>query len=470
MNDSPGSGLPAGPEISTEAVDAARVIAPAFIARFVGAVGDGDIHFLRRTINDLHPADAADLLEHLPPDAFRKAIHLLDARLPAEAVAELSDEMREAALAQISDAGIASIIENLDSDDASFILNDLEDTRRTRILARVSATDRAAIESSLAFDEESAGRLMQRDFVAAPVFWTVGQAIDHLRTVEPDDLPDTFFEIYIVDPAFRLQGSVPVSTLLRSGREAPLKDLMKEAPVQITTQTDQEEVAYLFQQYNLASAPVVDEAGRLTGMITVDDMVDVIQEENREDLLALSGVNDAGGNQSVFSAVRARIPWLAINLATAFLASTVVSLFSGVIDRYVALAFLMPVVAGLGGNAGSQALAVSVRAIAERDLEGALVARAIRREAITAIINGIIIATLAAIVVYFWFGNLQLTGVILAAMCVTFTWAGLVGILAPLTLKRIGADPAVASSVFVLTSIDLMGFFVFLGLATLVLA
>jgi magnesium transporter len=473
MNDAPerDATLPPvdAPATPAEAVEAAGVIAPAFIAQFVGAVGDGDVHFLRRTINDLHPADAADLLEHLPPDAFRKAIHLLDRKLPPEALAELSDEMREAALGQMSDAGVAAIIENLDSDDASFILDDVEEDRRTRILSRVSATDRAAIESSLAFDEESAGRLMQRDFVAAPVFWNVGQAIDHLRNVDPDDLPETFFEIYIVDPAFRLQGAIPASTLLRSARETPLKDLMKDSPVRITTETDQEEVAYLFQQYNLASAPVVDEAGRLTGMITVDDMVDVIQEENREDLLALSGVNEAGGNQSVVSAVRARIPWLAINLATAFLASSVVSLFSGVIDRFVALAFLMPVVAGLGGNAGSQALAVSVRAIAERDLEGALVARAIRREAFTAIINGVAIAAIAALVVFLWFRDPRLSGLIFAAMCITFTWAGLIGILAPLTLKRIGADPAVASSVFVLTSIDLMGFFVFLGLATLIL-
>lgn len=456
-------------QTSSDAVESPGVIAPAFIAQFVGAVGDGDTMFLRRTINDLHPADAADLLEHLPPDAFRKAIHLLDTHLPPEAVTELSDDMRSAALEQMSDAGVAAMIENLDSDDASFILNDLEEDRRTRILARVSATDRAAIESSLAFDEESAGRLMQRDFVAAPVFWTVGQAIDHMRTVDQDDLPDTFFEIYIVDPAFRLEGSVPVSTLLRSARETLLKDIMKEAPVSVRPEMDQEEVAYLFQQYNLASAPVVDDAGRLTGMITVDDMVDVIQEENREDLLALSGVSEAGGNQSVFSAVRARIPWLAINLATAFLASMVVSLFGGIIDQFVVLAFLMPVVAGLSGNAGSQALAVAVRAIAERDLEGPLVARAIRREALTAIINGLIIASLAAAVVLVWFRDLRLAGVILASMSVTFTWAGMVGILAPLTVKRLGQDPAVASSVFVLTSIDMMSFFVFLGLATLFL-
>jgi magnesium transporter len=470
MNDTPDrDATDIVPDIQTEPVESPGVIAPAFIAQFVGAVGDGDKFALQRMILELHPADAADLLEHLPPDAFRKALHLLDKALPPEALTELSDDFRYAALEELSDEAVAAMVENLDSDDASFILNDLEEDRRTRILGRVSATDRAAIESSLAFDEESAGRLMQRDFVAAPVFWTVGQAIDHMRTVDNDDLPDTFFEIYIVDPAFRLQGSVPVSTLLRSSRDTPLKDIMKEAPVSVRPEMDQEEVAYLFQQYNLASAPVVDDAGRLTGMITVDDMVDVIQEENREDMLALSGVSDSGGNQSVIAAVRARVPWLVINLATAFLASMVVSIFGNTIDHFVALAFLMPVVAGLSGNAGSQALAVSVRAIAERDLEGPQVARAVRREALTAIINGVAIAALASIVVFAWFRDPRLSGVIMVSMTLTFTWAGLIGILAPLTVKRMGADPAVASSVFVLTSIDMMSFFVFLGLATLFL-
>lgn len=469
MNDTRDPNAPdSSPEV-IEAVESTGVISPAFIAQFVGAVGDGDKPYLWRTVKDLHPADTADLLEHLPPDAFRKAIHLLGKNLPAEAVAELSDNMRLEALRELTDAAVTAMIGHLDSDDASFLLSDLEEDRRARILNKVSATDRAAIESSLAFDEESAGRLMQRAFVAAPVFWTVGQAIDHMRSVSDDDLPETFFEIYIVDPAFRLQGSVPVSRLLRYSRETPLKDIMKDVPVEVHPEMDQEEVAYIFRQYNLASAPVVDEAGRLTGMITIDDVVDVIQEEAEEDILALSGVSEAGVNQSLLSAVRARIPWLGVNLVTAFFASTVVSLFAHVIDTHVALAFLMPVVAGLSGNAGSQALAVSVRAIAERDLEGPLVRRAIRREALTAIINGTIIAWSAALIVLLWFQTPLLSAVIGLSMMVTFTWAGLVGILAPLTLKRVGADPAVASSVFVLTSIDMASFFVFLGLASVML-
>ncbi len=460
---------PNAPDSMSEGVEATGVISPAFIAQFIGAVGDGDKPYLWRTVKGLHPADTADLLEHLPAEAFRKAIHLLGKDLPAEAVAELSDNMRLEALHELTDAAVTAMIGHLDSDDASFLLSDLEEDRRVRILSKVSATDRAAIESSLSFDDESAGRLMQRAFVAAPVFWSVGQAIDHMRSVSDDDLPDTFFEIYIVDPAFRLQGSVPVSRLLRYSRETPLKEIMKDVPVQVRPEMDQEEVAYIFRQYNLASAPVVDEAGRLTGMITIDDVVDVIQEEAEEDILALSGVSEAGVNQSLISAVRARIPWLLVNLLTAFVASSVVSLFAHVIDEVVALAFLMPVVAGLSGNAGSQALAVSVRAIAERDLEGPLVRRAIRREALTAMINGTIIAWSAALIVLLWFHNPTISVVIGLSMMITFTWAGLVGILAPLTLKRFGADPAVASSVFVLTTIDMASFFVFLGLASLML-
>ncbi len=470
MNAPSDSDKPVFPEHEvSEAVEAPGVISASFTAQFIGAIGDGDKPFLWRTIKELHPADAADLLEHLQPETFRKAIHLLGKSLPAEAVAELSDNMRLEALHELTDEAVTAMIGHLDSDDASFLLNDLEEDRRARILAKVSATDRAAIESSLSFDEESAGRLMQRDFVAAPVFWTVGQAIDHMRHVPMDDLPETFFEIYLVDPAFRLQGSVPVSKLLRSARETPLQEIMKETPVHVRPETDQEEVAFVFRQYNLASVPVVDAAGRLTGMITIDDIVDVMQDEAEEDMLAMAGVSEAGVNQSIVSAVRARVPWLAVNLITAFVAATVVSLFSGVLDKFVTLAFLMPVVAGLSGNAGSQALAVSVRAIAERDLEGPLVIRAIRREAITAMINGVIIAWSAALVVLIWFQNPTISLIVGLSMMVTFTWAGLIGILAPLTLKRVGADPAVSSSVFVLTSIDMASFFVFLGLASLML-
>ena len=295
----------------------------------------------------------------------RRALHRLGKHLPAEAVPELSDSARLEALHELTDAAVTAMSGHLDSDDASFLLNDLEDDRRERILNRVSATDRAAIESALAFDEESAGRLMQRAFVAAPVFWTVGQAIDHMRSVPEDDLPETFFEIYIVDPAFRLQGSVPVSRLLRHGRDRPLSEIMREIPVHVRPEMDQEEVAYIFKQYNLASAAVVDGAGRLTGMITIDDVVDVIREEAEEDILALSGVSEAGVNQSVFSAVRARMPWLLLNLVTAFLGSLLVSFFAPVLEEVVALPSPQPSVARLGRTDASSPPPSPVRAHAQ---------------------------------------------------------------------------------------------------------
>ncbi|MEM6627058.1 MAG: magnesium transporter [Pseudomonadota bacterium] len=444
-----------------------EAITPGVIARFVGVIGDGDRHWLRREMAAMHPADAADVLEQLPREAFHRAVRMLGADLPPEALAELSEDVLGDALDDLSDADIAAALEALDSDDGGTLLQDMEEARRDRILAQVNAGDRAALETSLSFDEETAGRLMQRDFVAAPHFWTVGQAIDHMRGTE--DLPDVFFEVYLVDPAFRLVGAVRVSTLLQATRETALSDLQVETATTVRPEMDQEEVAYLFQQYNLASAPVVDEAGRLTGMITVDDMVDVIQEENKEDLLALSGVNEAGANQSVWDAVRARAPWLGVNLFTAFLVSGVISIFEATIQEIVALAILMPVVAALGGNAGSQALAVAVRALAERDLTNATAGRAIRREALTASLNGIIFAVGVGVIAFVWFGDARLAGVIGAAMFGTFLWAGLVGVLAPLALQRMGADPAVASSVFVLTTVDVVGFLAFLGLASLLL-
>lgn len=419
------------------------------------------------TFEDMHPADIADVLEQVSPNRRKKAIKLVGEDLPSEALAELSEDVRAEALESLPDAAVVEALEELDSDDAAEIAAELDDDRKDRVLERINAGDRAAIETSLQFDDETAGRLMQRDFVAAPEFWTVGQAIDHMRTVE--DLPDPFFEVYLVDPGFHLKGAVPLSVLIRSSRETPLSELLVDLSTAVHPHMDQEEVAYIFQQYNLASAPVVDEDGRLTGMLTVDDMIDVIQEENKEDLLALSGVNEGGATQSVMDAVRSRAPWLAVNLFTAFIVSGVISLFETALSQIVTLAVLMPVVAALGGNAGSQALAVTVRAIAERDLVGPSVSRAIRRELFTAILNGLIFALGVGVIAFVWFGDPQLAGVISVAMLATFIWAGLTGVLVPLVLQRLGADPAVASSVFVLTSVDVAGFFAFLGLATMVL-
>ena len=432
------------------------------------ALEEGDLRWLARTLARMHPADASDVLEQLPADDFAAIVELLGSDLPPEILVELRDEYREDAVELLPDNVVSAALGDLTSDDATAILEDVEEDRRERLLQDLAPEDRAPLEQALDFDEETAGRLMQREFVAAPEFWTVGHTIDHART-KGDDLPDQFFSVYVVDPAFKVLGFVALSTLLRTQRDVKLADIMQDIVADIKTEMDQEEVAFLFQKYSLASAPVVDDAGRITGMITVDDMVHVIQDENTEDLLALSGVISADGSDTVLDAVKARAPWLGVNLFTAFLASAIISIFAAVLDANIAIAILMPVVAALGGNAGSQALAVTVRAIAERELEGAATRRAILREFFTGLVNGTLFALGVGIVSWAWFKDAQVSIAIAVAIFATFVWGGLAGILVPLTMKKIGVDPAVASSVFVLTLTDIIAFFSFLGLATLIM-
>jgi magnesium transporter len=432
------------------------------------AVDERDIRWLARTLSRMHPADAADALEALDFDTFRSAVELLGDDLPPDVLIELREAYREEAVDTLPDDAVATALDELDSDDATAILDDLEDDRRTRILEDLTPTDRAQLERGLAYDEASAGRLMQTEFVAAPEDWTVGNAIDHARE-RGAELPEIFYDIYVVDPAHRLLGIVALAMLLRAARDVRLSDIMQEALTDIRTDMEQEEVAFQFQKYALASAPVTDAAGRLVGMITVDDMVHVMQEENKSDLLSLLNVSSADSADSVLDTVKARAPWLGVNLFTAFIASGIISIFEGAIEQIVALAVLMPVVAALGGNAGSQGLAVAVRAIAERRLDGKAAQRAVAREAIAGTVNGVIFAIGVGLIALVWFRDVRLALVIAAAMLVTFMWAGLAGILVPLGLKRLGADPAVASSVFVLTLTDVMAFFSFLGLAAWVL-
>jgi len=443
-------------------------IDPVFLDDLADAVDERDIRWLSRTLKRMHPADAADALEALPYDTFEEAVELLGGELPPEILIELRDSYREGAVDMLPDTAVAQALDELDSDDATTILEDLEEDRRERILEDLAPVDRAELERSLAFEEETAGRLMQTEFVAVPEFWTVGQTIDHARNLGTD-LPEVFYEIYVIDPGYRLKGIVSLASLLRQPRDTALEDIMHEPTTELNTSTDQEDVAFQFQKYSLASAPVTDDAGRLVGMITVDDMVDVIHDEHNEDLLALSNVSSADASDTVFETVKARLPWLGINLFTAFIASAIISVFEGAIEELVALAILMPVVAALGGNAGSQGLAVAVRAIASRQLDGSASRRAILREVMAAAINGLLIGAGVGLIAIFWFGDTALGLVIAIAMFGTFLWAGLSGILVPLGLKRLGADPAVASSVFVLTLTDVMAFFSFLGLATLVL-
>ena len=432
------------------------------------AVLEGNKVWLSETLDQLHPADASDLLEQLSSEEFETAVELLGGELPSEVLAELRDEYREDAVEVLSDKAVAEAIDEMDSDDATAVLEDLDEARRERVLDELEPEDRAVLEANLVYEEDTAGRLMQREFLAAPEFWTVGQTIDYARD-NAEDLPTDFYEVYVVDPMNKPLGYVLLSQLLRTKRDIKLADIMETFDSDIRVDMDQEEVAYQFQKYALASAPVKDPEGRLVGMMTVDDMVHVIQEENTEDLLALAGVSSADGSDTVWESVKARAPWLAINLVTAFIASGIISLFEGTIDQLVQLAILMPVVAALAGNAGSQGLTVAVRAIAEREMEGKASRRAVVRETLTGLVNGLIFAVGVGLIAFFWFWKVDLAVVIGVAMFASFVWAGVSGILVPLTLKRLGADPAVASSVFVLTLTDVMAFFSFLGLATLVL-
>ncbi|MEL6830904.1 MAG: magnesium transporter [Pseudomonadota bacterium] len=432
------------------------------------AVVDADQTWLRETLEDLHPADAADLLEQLSLDEFAEAVDLLGGQLASEILIELRDEYRGEAVDLLPDQAVVGALDELESDDATAVLEDLDEDRRERILEELAPKERAVLAANLDYQEETAGRIMQREFLSAPEFWTVGRTIDFARD-NAEDLPEDFYEVYVVDPTNRPTGYVLLSRLLRTQRDVNLSDIMERFTSDIQVDMDQEEVAYQFQKYSLASAPVTDSEGRLVGMITVDDMVDVIQDENTEDLLALSNVSSADGSDTVLASVKARAPWLGINLFTAFVASAIIAVFEGALDQIVQLAILMPVVAALAGNAGSQGLAVAVRAIAEREMEGVAGRRAIVRETLTGLVNGLIFAVGVGLIAWLWFGNTLLALVIGVAMLVSFVWAGLSGILVPLTLKRLGADPAVASSVFVLTLTDTMAFLSFLGLATIVL-
>lgn len=432
------------------------------------AIDAGAGKWVRETLEQMHPADASDLLEQLSNERFEAVMDLLGGDLPAEILIELREEYREDAVEVMSDEAVVDALDELETDDATAVLEDLDEDRRERILEELEPADRAVLEASFEFEEDTAGRLMQREFLAAPEFWSVGQTIDFARD-NADDLPTDFYEIYVVDPTNKPLGYVLLSQLLRTRRDVKLADIMETFHSDIHVDLDQEEVAYQFQKYALASAPVKDRDGRLVGAITVDDMVHVIQEENTEDLLALANVSSADGSDTVWESVKARAPWLGINLITAFLASAIIALFEGTIDRLVQLAILMPVVAALAGNAGSQGLAVAVRAIAEREMEGKSGRRAVVRETLTGIVNGVIFAIGVGLVALFWFQDVNLAIVLAVAMLASFIWAGASGILVPLTLKRMGADPAVASSVFVLTLTDTMAFFSFLGLATLFL-
>ena len=468
MNSTP---TPIGPQSDDDiehiALDEDYVLTAAFVEKVVDAADDGDGLRLRSLLEDLHPADVADLMGFLTAEHRGVVVLWLPPDLLAETLPELDDGIREEILERVPSGVLAEALQELDSDDAAAVVEDLEDDQREKVLAAMPEGDRAAIESSLGYAEDSAGRLMQREVMAAPQFWNVGDTIDHVRS-QGEELPELFFDIYVVDPLNRPVGGVPISRLLRSPRAVALSEIME--PVnEIAVDQDQEEVAYIFEKYHLISAPVIDAAGRLVGQITVDDIVNIIQEENREDILRLAGVSDESRGAGVLGVVRSRIPWLVVNLGTALFASSVIGLFKSEIETLVALAVLMPIVASIGGNAGTQALTVAVRALASRELNSANAMRVLGREIMVGLFNGVVIAALLGGVAYAWFQLPLLSLTIALAVLINLCAASLAGTLIPLALDRLERDPAVASPVFVTWITDTVGFFSFLGLAGVIL-
>ena len=434
-----------------------------YVYRVLDAVEDGNLNEVRRLVEPLHEADIADLLELTPSERRGELAISLGDLMSAEVLAEVNDYVREDIIDALPAAQVAGLAGQLDSDDAVAIIEDMEAEDQQAVLAELDPEDRAVIEDALSYPDESAGRIMQRELVAVPEHMTVGQLIDYLR--DHQDLTTEFWEVFVVDPQHKPVGTCKLSWIMRSERKVPVSDIMMHEQTLIPVDMDQEEVALRFQKYALISAAVVDASGRLVGVITADDIVHIIQEEADEDILRLSGAGDGDINEPIADSYKARVRWLIANLGTALVASSVISFFGAAIEHMVALAVLMPIVAGVGGNAGTQTLAVTVRAIATNQLTDSNTRRAIKREMAIAFMNGATIAALAGIGVTLWFQNFHLGFVIAAAMQCNILLAGFAGVFIPVMLDRFDQDPAVASSVFVTMITDSMGFLIFLSLA-----
>jgi magnesium transporter len=444
--------------------DAQERMSPEFVRTVLDLVESGDVEAVREKVEPLHPADIADLVELTPADQRQALAAAISGLIDGDVLAEMNDWVREALIEALEPHEVADIAAELDTDDAVAIIADMEEEDQRAVLRALDPDDRAAIEEALSYPEESAGRLMQRELIAVPEHWTVGDVLDFLRG--EDELPTDFWEIFVVDPAHHPVGTCALSWILRTPRSVSVADVMKREQTLIPVEMDQEEVALIFQKYALISAAVTDDSGRLVGVITVDDVVHIIQEEAGEDALLLSGAGEGDINEPVVDSYKVRVRWLVANLGTAMVAATIIGLFEGTIAKMVALAALMPIVAGVGGNAGTQTMAVTVRALATNQLTQSNTWRAIRREIQVAMLNGLTIAAVLGAGVGLVFQNALLGGVIATAMLINIVIAGCAGVLVPLTLERFRADPAVASSVFVTMTTDSMGFLVFLGLAT----
>lgn len=444
--------------------DAEGHLSADWLERLRAHLAAGEEHDVAELMEPLYAADAGDVLEALDADERVQLVQMLGDKFDYLALTEVDDTVRSELIDDLPVEDVARGMSTLDSDDAVYILEDIDSEDREEILAQMPAFERLSLKRSLDFPEDSAGRRMQTEFIAIPPFWTVGQTIDYLR--DEKDLPDEFFQLYVVDPGYRVLGTIPLDKFLRTRREVQIETLMSEV-LTVEATVDQEEAARTFERYDLVEIGVVDENQRLVGVLTVDDMVDVIHEEATEDIKLMGGVGDEEISDSVFRAVRSRAPWLVVNLLTAILASSVISLFDASIEQMVALAALMPIVASMGGNAGTQTMTVTVRALATRDLDRTRVRRLVVREMTGGFLNGCIFAILIGVVTAARYVNPGLGIVIGMAMIVNMIAAGTAGILIPLTLNRLKVDPAIASSVFVTTVTDVVGFFAFLGLAGL---
>ena len=432
-----------------------------FIKVVTDKIASNDAEFLSNSFKEMHPSDAADIVEHLSQNDRESLIKLNNFKVDPEVFVELNESIQAEMITYLSSDSIVNILKNLESDDAIQILENVDEKDKNTILGSLPPKDRFALLESLSYPEDSAARIMQREFTAIPSNWSVGQTIDYLR--ENKELPEEFLEIFIVDQEFKPIGTVPSSKVLRNARESKMMSIMSESQLLIPVDMDKEEVGNLFENYNLSSAAVIDKTNKLVGMIAYDDVLTVLKEEAEEDTLRLAGVGDEEITDGVITKTKRRFNWLLLNLFTAFLATYCISLFGATIEQMVVLAFLMPIVASMGGNAGMQTLAVTVRSLATQDLTKNNFANNIFKEFNIGVLNGIIFAIISSLIVQLWFNDIQLSLIISISMVLTMIVAGLFGILVPVTLKKMNIDPAISSSVFVTTITDVIGFVSFLG-------
>ena len=447
--------------------DASYVINKQKMAIVLSALASGNRVDLTEVLEPLHPADIADIIEQLNTTDRARFIRLYDTEFYGDILSEIDEHIREEVIAELKPDVLAEAVRDLESDDVVDIVEDLEEEQKETILDALEEGDRVAVQSLLSYPEQSAGRLMQREVVMAPEHWSVGMAIDFLRN--DANLPEQFYHIVLVDPRLHPVGNVSLGKLMSSKRSVLLKEIIEDVFQVIPADQDEADVAYAFNQYHLISAPVVDMENRVVGVITIDDAMVVLDEELEEDIMLLAGVGDSSVSDTIIETVRGRLPWLAVNLATAILASIVIAQFEATIAQFVALAILMPIIASMGGNAATQSLTVAVRAIATKDISSTNIGRVIRREVGVGILTGLIFAVSMGLIGVFWFGTAMLGVVIAISMLINLVVANLAGTTIPVILEKLGIDPALASGAFVTTVTDVVGFFAFLSIAGILL-